>query len=130
MRKKRRVPLRRKLCAALRNFIKPFVGQRVQVGHDSEAIAEIEFSGQNLFLLTLCVMIGEKIQLRLGGFTVNKGTLFLLCNFFLLLGVVIGMLLSPAKHGLVMHIGCNNGNSGNYFGGKAEDPKENEQISK
>jgi hypothetical protein len=49
-----------------------------------------------------------------GGFTVKKGTLFLLCNFFLLLGVVIGILLSPAKQGMTLHIGCNNGNSGSF----------------
>ncbi|WBY63370.1 hypothetical protein [Thermocaproicibacter melissae] len=70
-------------------------------------------------------MIGKKIQRGLGGFTVKKGTLFLLCNFFLLLGVVIGILLSPAKQGMTLHIGCNNGNSGSYFADNEEDPKEN-----
>lgn len=74
-------------------------------------------------------MIEKKIQsiFKLGGFTVKKGTLWLLCNSFLLLGIIVGILISPIKQG--MTIGCNNGSSGNYFAGKAEDPKENEHAS-
>lgn len=57
----------------------------------------------------------------------KKGTLWLLCGFFLLLGTVIGIFVSPVKQG--MTIGCNNGNSGNHFAEKTEGPKENEHAS-
>ena len=45
----------------------------------------------------------------------KKSTIFWLCSAMILLGTVLGFLLSPAKKGL--YIGNNNGNTG----GRGED---------